>query len=180
MRYRSGATPGPWDRHVTEEVPVLAFSNDIYLALKLVHVLAAVVWLGAGIYFQIQATRLKGLDDPARLAQFTRDVEFAGQRLLLPASGVVLLAGIVMVVYAPFLGFSDTWIWLGLVGYGITAITGSIFIGPTTGKLGKLIEAEGPDASGVQALQRRLFAISRIDQLVLIGVVAVMVFKPGA
>jgi uncharacterized membrane protein len=159
---------------------VLGFSSDVYNTFKFIHIVAAIVWVGAGLFFQFQATRLSRLDDPARLGAFTKDVAFAGQRLLLPASAVVLLAGIAMVIYSPALDFSDTWIAIGLIGYAATAITGSVFIGPTAGKIGDAIEADGPNAPSVVAMQRKIFMVSRIDQLVLLIVIAAMVFKPGA
>jgi uncharacterized membrane protein len=159
---------------------VLAFSQGVYDTLKFVHILAAIVWVGAGLYFQFQATRLNRIGDPERIAAFTRDIEHAGKRLLLPASILVLVVGIVMVLYAPFLEFEDTWIALGLIGSIATAITGSLVVGPTAGKLGVLIGSEGASSPQVAMLTKRIFTVSRIDQVVLLAVIAAMVFKPGA
>lgn len=158
---------------------MLAFSQGVYDTLKYIHILAAIVWVGTGLYFQYQATRLSRIGDPDRMAAFTKDVEFTGKRLLLPASILVLVMGIVMVLYAPGLDFEDTWIALGLIGSIATAITGSVFIGPTAGKLGAAIEVEGPASPQVVALTKRIFTVSRIDQVVLLLVIAAMVFKPG-
>jgi hypothetical protein len=44
----------------------------------------------------------------------------------------------------------------------------------------KLAATPDPTSSEGQALAARLFAISRVDQVVLVLVVADMVFKPGA
>lgn len=159
---------------------MLAFSQGVYDTLKFVHILAAIVWVGAGLYFQFQATRLNRIGDPERIAAFTRDIEHAGKRLLLPASILVLVVGIVMVLYAPFLEFEDTWIALGLIGSIATAITGSLVVGPTAGKLGVLIGSEGVASPQVAMLTKRIFTVSRIDQVVLLAVIAAMVFKPGA
>jgi hypothetical protein len=87
--------------------------------------------------------------------------------------------GIVMVVYAPGLEFEDTWIAIGLIGSIATAITGSVFIGPTAGKLGRMIEEQGPASPEVQAATKKIFTISRVDQIVLLVVIAAMVYKPG-
>ncbi len=159
---------------------MLAFSEGIYDLLKYLHILAAILWVGSGLYFQYQATRLNRIGDPERTAQFTKDIEYAGQRLLMPASIVVVVVGIIMVVYTPGLEFTDTWIALGLAGAVVTAITGAVFIGPTAGKIGKAIESEGAASPNVAALTRRIFLISRVDQVVLLLVIADMVFKPGA
>jgi hypothetical protein len=114
-----------------------------------------------------------------RLAEFAKDVEFWGLRLFTPASLLVLLSRIAMVLYSPALGFSDTWIWLGLVGYAITFLTGATYVGPTAGRLGKMIDTRSPEDPEIQAGIRRIFAISRVDLTVILLVVGDMVFKPG-
>jgi uncharacterized membrane protein len=158
---------------------MLAFSTDVYDALKFVHVLAAVVWVGGGLFVQYQATRLTRAGDPLRLAAFGQDAAKAGNQVFMPASLLALLMGISMVLYSPALGFSTTWILIGLLGYAATFVTGAFFLGPTAGKLGRAMEAEGPESPAVQAGIARIMTISRIDAVVLILVIADMVFKPG-
>jgi uncharacterized membrane protein len=158
---------------------VLAYSEGVFNTIKFGHVLLAVVWVGGGLFVQYYATRLSHEDDPVRISGFTKDVEKAGTQYFMPASGLVLVFGIAMVVYSPVYNFSDTWIAIGLIGYAATFVTGAFFIGPTAGKLGKAIEAEGPEGATTQALRKRIFTISRIDQVVLTLVIADMVIKPG-
>ncbi len=158
---------------------MFAFSTGVYNTLKFVHVIAAVAWVGGGLFVQYLATRLKRADDPLRLAAFAKDIEKAGLQFFMPVSLTVLVMGIVLVLYTPALGFTDTWILVGLIGYAATFVTGAFFLGPTSGKLAKDMETEGPSSPAVQAGIRRIFAISRIDQIVLIVVIADMVFKPG-
>lgn len=159
---------------------MLAFNIHVYDTLKFVHVLAAIVWVGSGIFVQFEATKLRRANDPLRLAAFAKDIAFWGTRLFMPSSLIVLLVGISLVLYSPGIGVSDTWVWLGLVGYGATFVTGAFFIGPTARKLAEMSEKLPPDDPTLQAAMARIFAISRIDQVVLILVVADMVFKPGA
>lgn len=159
---------------------MLAYTEGVYETLKYIHILAAIVWVGTGLYFQYQATRLNRIGDAERMAAFTKDIEFTGKSLMLPASILVLVMGIAMVLYAPFLEFEDAWIAIGLLGSIATAVTGSVVIGPTAGKVGRLIEEQGPSTLEVQAATKKIFAVSRIDQVVLLVVIAVMVYKPGA
>jgi uncharacterized membrane protein len=159
---------------------VLAFNIHVYDTLKFVHVLAAIVWVGSGIFVQFEATKLRRANDPLRLAAFAKDIAFWGTRLFMPSSLLVLLMGISLVLYSPGIGVSDTWVWLGLVGYAATFVTGAFFIGPTARKLAESSETLPPDDPILQAAMARIFAISRIDQVVLVLVVADMVFKPGA
>lgn len=159
---------------------MLAFNIHVYDTLKLVHVLAAIVWIGSGIFIQLEATKLRRANDPIRLAAFAKDIAFWGTRLFMPSSLIVLVMGISLVLYSPGVGVSDAWIWLGLIGYAATFVTGAFFIGPTARKLAEKSETLPPDDHGLQAAIARIFAISRIDQAVLVLVVADMVFKPGA
>lgn len=158
---------------------MLAFSSGVYNTLKFVHILAAIIWVGGGLFFQFNATRLRRAGDPVKLAAFAKDVEFWGARLFSAASVTVLVFGVTMVLYSPALAFSDTWIWLALIGYATTFLTGLLVLGPTSGKLGRMLDTRPPEDPEIQAGIRRLFAISRVDQLVIVLVVADMVFKPG-
>lgn len=158
---------------------MLAFSEGVYNLVKYVHVVSAVVWVGAGFFVQYYAFRLERAD-PSRVGAFMKDIEKAGPHLFMPASFTALLSGLVLVFYAPFWGFGETWILLGIAGFAATAITGTFFLGPTSGKLGAAVEEQGPDSPEVKALAARIWTISRIDMVVLFLVIADMVFKPGA
>jgi uncharacterized membrane protein len=159
---------------------LLAYNIAVFHTLKFIHVMSAIVWVGGGIFVQIYATKLKRANDPERVVGFARDISTLGQAVFAPASGLVTLLGIAMVIYSPNVYFSETWIIVGLVGAAATFITGAFFIGPAAGKLAKLADAEGPSSPGVKALMDRIFMVSRIDQVVLIVVVINMVFKPGS
>jgi len=159
---------------------VLAFTQDVYDTLKWVHIMAAIVWVGGGIFVQIYASRMRRAGEDDRLAAFARDVEKLGNMVFLPASVVVLVMGIAMVWYAPFIEWNDTWILLGLLGILSTALFGALFIGPEAGKVGSLSLERGAGDPEVRARIKRLFLVSRIDLAVIIFVIAMMVFKPGA
>jgi hypothetical protein len=115
-----------------------------------------------------------------KLASFAKDLEALGKTYLMGASIVVLLAGISLVIYTPFIYFSETWIIIGLVGYAMTLVTGAGFLGPEAGRLGRLVEERGPADPEVQRRIRRIFLVSRFDLAVLALVVLNMVFKPGS
>ena len=71
--------------------------------------------------------------------------------------------------------------WLGTVFLPLVmSLTGAGFIGPESGRIGRLIAERGPADAEVQQRIRRVFVISRIDLVVLGVVVADMVFKPGS
>jgi uncharacterized membrane protein len=158
---------------------MLGYNADVFNALKYVHILAAMTWLGTQVYLQFTATRLAKANDPERMAAFAKDAEYTGTHLIMPATILLLLMGIALVAYSPVYAFTDTWILLAFAGFAATFVTGAFVIGPASGKIGALLEAEGPSSVEAQALIRRIFAVSRVDLVVLLLVVADMVFKPG-
>ena len=150
---------------------------SLYELFKTIHVVAAIGWVGAGMFSQVLLIRAQ-LAGPAALAQLGGYLGYLGPRYFSPLSGVVLLAGIAMVIVSG-LNFSDLWIIIGLVGFAATAVTGAVYLGPSAEKVSKLMTERGPEDPEVQSQLQRIFAISRIDLVVLILVVVNMVIKPG-
>ena len=150
----------------------------MYDWLQLVHVLAAMVWVGGAVMVQIVAIRAMASKDPVRQATFSADAEWLGMRVFTPASVIVLLAGIAMVLDAG-IGFTPTWILAGLGGIAFTIIIGASFLGPESGRLKALISERGGTDPEVISRRDRIFLVSRIDLAVLIFVVAMMVLSPA-
>lgn len=157
---------------------LLAYNTALYEAIVFVHVFAAIIWVGGAFFFQVKIAAFKRANDNEGFLQLGKDAEHIGQRLFMPMSIVVLLAGIALVWYGPY--SFELWIALALVGIVATALTGSLYLGPTGGKLAKLAQDEGFDDPGVTAMRDRLIVVSRLDYAVLALVVLDMVFKPGA
>lgn len=148
--------------------------------LLFVHIAGATVWLGGAAMIQFFALRALRAGDAARTAAFARDVEWIGFRVFTPASALVLLAGILMVLDSDFYGFGDDWVLIALVLFVVTFATGFFFFGPESGRIGKLIEAEGPESAQVQSRIRRILALSRADLVLLYLIAYDMVVKPSA
>lgn len=159
---------------------MLSFSTGVYNLILLVHVVAAIVWVGGGVFVQIYATRLDRGGETQRLMAFAKDLERFGQTVFLPSAILVLLAGVAMVIYAPFVAMTDLWILIGLAGIVSTIVIGAAFLGPEAGRIARVAGERGADDPEVLARTRRIFAISRIDLAVILLVVADMVLKPGA
>ena len=160
---------------------MLAFNTTVYNTLKFVHVLAAITWVGSGVYAQVLVTRVLREKDPEHISVVARDIGFMGKTLLMGASIATLVFGIALVAYSPAWNFTDTWVLIGLGGIASTIVTGAGFLGPESERLGKLVaEGHTPAEPDVERRIRKIMAISRIDLVVLIVVVADMVFKPGA
>jgi hypothetical protein len=113
------------------------------------------------------------------MATFAKEAAGVGQRVIAPSTLVLLALGFWMVGVSEAWTIGQTWIILSLVGFGITFLTGALFFGPESLRIGKAIDARGPADPDVQRRIRRVVALGRIDLLVLVLIVADMVFKPG-
>jgi uncharacterized membrane protein len=150
-----------------------------YELLLFVHVLAAVVWVGGALSLQLLAIRAERSADGGRVANFATEAEWVGSRVFLPSSIVLLLAGIGLTLEGDW-GFTTPWVLLGLIAYGLSALTGSLFLGPESGRIGKMIADVGPQDPDVLARIKRIFLVSRIELVVLLFIVFDMTVKPGS
>ena len=145
--------------------------------LVAIHILCAVIWVGGSFLTQLYAVRTRS-HGPEAMAVFSKDAEFIGQRTFLPASLILLGTGIWLVSRDVFT--LDDWVVYGLIVIGISIVTGAGFLGPESGRLGKLLDERGGDDPEVQQRIGRIFLVSRIELVLLISVVLVMALKPGA
>lgn len=148
-----------------------------YAVLKTIHVLAVIVWVGGAVTVNVLATRLRRLNEPRRIVAFGRDVEWIGKHFFLPLSVVVLVFG-VLTVLSGGIPFSVLWVEIGILGIVITALTGSLFIGPELTRIADMADDRGAEDSEVQRRITRLYGIARIDLVVLLLVAIDMVVKP--
>ena len=153
------------------------FTSDWYAFFKWVHVTGAVLWVGGGLTLTILALRAERSADPGEMATIARQAAFVGERVFAPVGLLVLLAGIGMVINLHW-GWGTSWIVIGLVGYAITFLTGLLVLGPQAKRIGQLIGTVGAEADETQAAIRRILLIARVDEGVLLLVVAAMVLKP--
>jgi uncharacterized membrane protein len=147
--------------------------------LVLGHILAAITWVGGAITMQIVGGRLVRAERAEAVAAFARTAEWIGPRLYMPASLAVLGFGIALVAASDAWSIEQLWIILALVGIAISAIGGAVFFGPQAKRIGEALRTEGAESERAQALIRRLFAVGRLDLLILLLIVADMVLKPG-
>jgi uncharacterized membrane protein len=153
------------------------FTSHWYALFKVVHVALAVFWVGGGLTITVYALRAERVADPAEMAMIARQAAFVGERFFAPAGLLVLAMGIGMVVNLG-LDWGSFWIVAGLVGYAITFLTGLLVLGPQAKRIGQLLETKGATASETQAAIRRILLVARVDEGLLLLVVADMVLKP--
>ncbi|MDP8976033.1 MAG: DUF2269 domain-containing protein [Actinomycetota bacterium] len=151
---------------------------SVYELLKFVHIMAAVVWVGGSVAMQILSFRVMRSGDAARRAALTAEIELLGTRVFTPASGILLLFGIFLVINGNW-EWGEPWIGGGLAIWLVSTVVGSTFLGPELGRVQKLAQAEGPESAPVRARVDRLLLVSRVDLALLVLAIFLMTTKPG-
>src|SRR5438552_2818574 len=100
-----------------------------YLFFKLVHVLAAVIWIGGAAILQLFALRAIGSRTPGRMAEFAGDAEWIGMRVFSPASALLFLAATGLMVNGHW-PWGTLWIDYALVVFITSFAIGAGFLGP--------------------------------------------------
>jgi uncharacterized membrane protein len=148
-----------------------------YSLFKSIHVTAAVIWVGGAAMIQAYSFRILRTGDGKRQADFSKDTEIVGMRVFIPASLILFLAAIAMMINLDW-SWNQNWIVLGVIAFGLSFVLGAGFLGPEGGRIAELIEQQGPDSPAVQARIRRILTISRCELIVLLTVIVNMVVKP--
>jgi uncharacterized membrane protein len=149
-----------------------------YEFLLFFHIAMATIWVGGGGMLQFVALRAMRATDPRRLVEFGGDVEWIGKRVLTPTAALAVVSGVLLVLDSDVWGFGDDWIVIGIVLFAITFLAGATFFGPEAGRVGKLLEAEGPTSPAGLAKLKRLLALTRADLMLLFLIIFVMSVKP--
>jgi uncharacterized membrane protein len=142
--------------------------------LKLIHVIASVLWVGGALLLQIFGARTARADQSRRL-HFAEQAHIAG-RIFSASGAIVLLAGVWLVARIDLWEFSHAWISIGFLGVAVGFVLGIGFFGPQTRALISALEGGSPEAGPIG---KRIAMVAQIDILVLIVVLWAMVFKPG-
>jgi uncharacterized membrane protein len=150
-----------------------------YEFLLFVHVAAAAVWVGGAAIIQFFGLRAMRAPNPMRLVDLGGDIEWIGQRVLVPTSALAVVSGVLLVIDSDVWGFGDDWIVIGIILFAITFLAGALFFGPEAGRLGTLAEAEGPTSPAVLAKLQRLLALTRADLMLLFLIIFDMSVKPS-
>ena len=147
---------------------------SLYLVLKFIHILSAIVAVGANITYGVWNVR--GAGDPAHLGFALKGIKFLDDRIANPAYGVLLLTGLIMVFMQ--WRITDLWIILALVLFAAVVVLGVAFYSPLLKNQIKLVE-EGATASPEYV---RLSAIGRRFGpglgVIVVVILVLMVFKP--
>lgn len=146
-----------------------------YEILLFLHIATAAVWLGSGFFLQMLVWRAGQLNDGPLLQGVASNSGWLAQRIFIPSSLAVLVAGILLTIEGPW-SFGDLWITLGLVGYAFSFLVGILFIEPEGKRIAAAMQAGDERRAAFHVA--RINAISRIELVVLYLVLAAMALKP--
>src|SRR3954471_18988990 len=156
---------------------VFCASSNWYATFKAVHVGFAAIWIGGGFLLTLLGIIAERQNDPVELAAVAKQAAFIGQKLFSPSAGIVLLAGIAMMINTNW-GWGHFWITAGLVGFASSFVTGIAVLAPRSKRLHELMQTAGPTAPETQAAIKSILLIARFDMAVLLLVIIDMVVKP--
>jgi uncharacterized membrane protein len=147
----------------------------LFLIVKYVHILSAIVAVGLNISYAVWILRAKR--DSAHTGFALEGIKFLDDRIANPAYGVLLLTGILMVFLA---GYSITtfWIDVALVLFVGMVVLALFFYTPALRDQIKLVEAGDTTSAEFNRLASRGQILGQALGVIVLVILAMMVFKP--
>jgi uncharacterized membrane protein len=152
-------------------------ATGLYDWLVLVHILAAMVWVGGITVLGAFAVRVLRARDGDEVGRFLADLRRIGPLVLAPAPVLLLGFGIWAVADSGAWDFGQTWVQLGLGLFAAAFLIGAAH--QSTAAIGAERAARrGDHEQAVRRLRRWAFGMAAIVLLLVLATWA-MVFKPG-
>jgi uncharacterized membrane protein len=148
----------------------------LYLLLKWLHVLAAIVAVGANVTYGIWIARASR--SPEALPFTLRGIKLIDDRVANPAYGLLLVTGFLM-VFTVRLPLTTPWLLTALVLFVLVGLVGSLGYTPTLRRQIQVLDSEGFHSPNYQALARRGTILGVVLAVLVIIIVYLMVVKPG-
>lgn len=148
-----------------------------YEWMLFVHLLAAAAWLGGLLYSNVMMFVISRSGDPGVILDSALRVGKVN-RLFLPPAGLVTV-GAGAYLAGDRWEFSQEWVMIALVLALLVIATAIFFFVPELKTIEQIVATDGPGPA-IAARLRRIGMLARVVTLVLIVVLLLMVWKPGA
>jgi uncharacterized membrane protein len=148
----------------------------LYLYLKWLHILSAILAVGANATYGIWLARASR--DPGNLPFTLKGIKLLDDWVANPAYGLLLLTGLGMVLTVS-LPLTTPWLLTSLILYGVLVVVGLLGYTPTLRNQIRILEAEGAGSPNYQSQARRGTVIGIVLAILAIGIVFLMVVKPA-
>ncbi|OFX35165.1 MAG: hypothetical protein A2Z07_02305 [Armatimonadetes bacterium RBG_16_67_12] len=146
-----------------------------YTILKFLHVLLAIVAVGANVTYGVWISR--AARDARFLAFALKGIKALDDRIANPAYVLALLTGLAMLPFGEF-SWTTPWVLTSLVLYAMVAVLALIGYSPVLRRQIDVLEARGPDSLEFRALAGRAQMIGVVLAVLVVVIVFLMVAKP--
>jgi uncharacterized membrane protein len=160
---------------------IMASPADWYGAFKTFHVLFAVIWIGGGFLISALAFIAELENDVEGRTVLAKQAAAVSMRIFTPASLIVLVFGILMMVNDTgklLWDWGSFWVTFGMLGFIATFVIGFFVLGPAAKRMEGIVAAGGVNTPEAHAEMNRIFLVARADAAILLLVVVDMVAKP--
>jgi uncharacterized membrane protein len=150
---------------------------QLYDWLMLLHVIAAMVWVGGGLMLAVLATRVVRARRPDEVERFIAGLRVIGPRVLAPATFAVVGFGVWMVLNSSAWSFDQAWVQLGLGLFAAAVLVGAAYLSRAAIKAERAAR-QGEHDEAVRQLARWSWGYGVIVVLLIVATWD-MVTKPG-
>jgi uncharacterized membrane protein len=147
----------------------------LYLGLKFIHVLLAIVAVGFNMSYGIWISR--AAKEPQHEAHVLRGIKLLDDRIANPAYGLLLVTGVTTVLVG-HLSFAQFWIAMALGLYGLLTVVAAAVFTPTLRKQIEALETEGRESATFAKLASRAQVTGIFLAVTVLAIVFLMVTKP--
>ena len=153
------------------------FLATLYQWLFLVHIVAAMVWVGGAVFVAALAARALRTDDVGEIGRFVRGLRTTAPIVLAPAAVTVAGFGVWLVLNSAAWSFDQGWVQVALGLFAVSFLIGAAYLSR------RAIGAErAAEVGDTRAAHRQLRGWARGYGVVLTLLLVTtwdMVFKPG-
>ena len=149
----------------------------LYELLLMLHVFAAIIWLGAGFIFTVLLMSARRANDREREASYHADIDRLATTVFIPAAMSTFIFGLATAIEGNW-DFGQAWIIIGIAGWLLSFLIGILYFKPESERISAL--AEQGEAGMAEAMTRsaRMTAVDNFELTTLYVVAAAMVLKP--
>jgi uncharacterized membrane protein len=155
----------------------MTIAAGLYDWLVLLHILAAMTWVGGLVILNAFATLLLRSGDRDPIVRFVNSLRVIGPLVLAPAMIGVVAIGVWLVLDSDGWSFEQAWIWIALVLFGVAFGVGAGFQSRAAIGAQRAAEAGRHDET-LRQLGRWSWGM-RLILLLLVVIAWDMVFRPG-
>jgi uncharacterized membrane protein len=146
-----------------------------YILIKWLHVMSAVMAVGANLTYRIWIRRAEG--EPLALPFVLRSIHLIDRRIANPGYLVLLATGLTM-AFTLRIPLSTPWLLTSMLLYSLAALIGVLAYAPLSRRQRKSLELEGFDSPNYRAISRQANQLGSLVTVDVLLIVFLMVVKP--